>query len=68
MFPYIHLFGSVQLPWNKKKVGQIDPRTSKSLEKYLCALQNTSVYRDFACIFMALNENKSQNFKNKITD
>ncbi len=47
----------------KKKVGQIDPQTSKSSENDLCALQNTSVYRDFAYMFMPLNWNKS-----KITD
>ncbi len=31
-------------------------------------LQNTSVYRDFANMFMALNEEKSQNIKKTITD
>ncbi len=52
----------------KKNVGQIDPWTSKSSENNLCALQNTSVYRDFANMFMPLNEKKSQNIKKKITD
>ncbi len=49
----------------KKNVVQIDLRTSKSSEKYLCALQNTSVYRDFACMFMALSEKKLQKFWKK---
>ncbi len=65
MFPYNIYLGLCSCLETKKKWVKLT-REHKIIRKVLCALQNTSVYRDFACIFMALNENKSQNLRIKL--
>ncbi len=44
MFPYINVFGSVQLPWNKKKCGSNWPANIKIIRKvFVCTSKHISV-------------------------